>query len=79
MAKSRSPNGVSPIAEAMHWVSRITVIALEMVLPGIGGQWLDRQGGSHWMGPTGFLFGITVGMFHLVAISRESAKKEDDS
>ena len=63
------PETHSPLVEAMRWVSRITVVALEMVLPGLGGQWLDRQLGTEFLVLIGFAFGLTGGMWHLLVMT----------
>ena len=34
------------MAQAMAWVSRITTISFEMVLPGLLGIWVDRKLGT---------------------------------
>ena len=37
------------MAQAVEWVSKITTVALEMVLPAIGGRYLDqRLGTQYW-------------------------------
>ena len=36
----------SPAAMAYQWASRIMVVAMEMVLPGLAGHWLDEQLGT---------------------------------
>jgi hypothetical protein len=54
----------------MEWVSRITAVALEMVLPGLGGQWLDRRWGTSFLGLLGFALGMTVGIWHLLQMTR---------
>lgn len=59
-----------PVAAALEWVSRITTVALEMVLPGIGGQWLDRRWGTNFLGLAGFAVGLTVGIWHLIQMTR---------
>jgi len=63
-----------PLVSALQWASRLTTIALEMVLPGAGGFWLDR-----WWG-TGVVFlilgvivGFWLGLSHLLQISRAAA------
>jgi hypothetical protein len=58
------------MAVAMEWVSRITTVALEMVLPGIGGQWLDARYGTSVFGPLGFVLGLVVGMWHLLRMTK---------
>ena len=38
-----------PLALAMEWVAKITTVGLEMVLPAIGGAYLDKRfGTSYW-------------------------------
>ena len=63
------------MAVAMEWVSRITTISLEMVLPGIAGQWLDQKWGTSFLALAGFALGLTTGIWHLLAISKESQRK----
>jgi hypothetical protein len=55
------------MALAMQWVARIFAAALMMFLPGVGGQWLDRQWGTSFIGPAGFVFGVIGGMTYLIA------------
>ncbi len=51
------------------WVSRITAVALMMVLPGLGGWWLDRWLGVAFFSVLGFGLGLLVGLGYLVALS----------
>jgi len=71
------------MADAIEWVSRITVIALEMVLPGIVGQWLDKRYGLNFLALIGFAFGLTAGMWHLLvmtkAVPTKKTTKSDDT
>ena len=60
------PNPQHPLALALEWVSKITTVALEMVLPGVFGVWLDRRWGTSWMTLAGFSLGLVVGMWHLL-------------
>lgn len=64
------------MAAAMEWVARITTVALEMVLPGIAGQWLDGRWGTAWLGPAGFVFGLIAGMVHLLTMTRAEDQKK---
>lgn len=64
----------SPTAKAYQWSSRIMVVSLEMILPGLAGYWVDRQIG------TGFLFllvglvaGCTGAMWHLLRMTKAGA------
>ena len=59
-----------PLAVAMEWVSQITTVVAEMVLPGLAGQWLDRRWGTKFIGLLGFAVGLTVGIWHLVSMTR---------
>ena len=38
------------MALAMEWVAKITTVGLEMVLPGIGGHYLDERLGTEMAG-----------------------------
>jgi hypothetical protein len=40
-----------------------------MVLPGIAGQWLDERWGTKFLTPLGFVFGLTAGFYHLLAMT----------
>lgn len=66
-----------PMAVALEWVSRIMVVAMEMVLPGLAGQWLDRQLGTGFLVLAGFVLGITVAMWHLIAMTRPRPTDSD--
>ena len=63
------------MAEAMNWVSRITVIGVEMVLFGIAGQWADQRFHTTFLRPIGFLLGLTVAGYHLFAIVQRANRK----
>lgn len=73
---SAGPPKPPPIALALEWVSRIIAIALVMVLPGMGGAWLDKRLGTAWLAPLGFVFGMMLGIWYLlVATGAISAKR----
>ena len=59
-----------PMALALEWVSKITVVALEMVLPGLAGHWLDGRYGTEFLAILGFLLGMTCGMWHLLTMTK---------
>ncbi len=58
------------MAEGMKWVSKITTVALEMVLPGLAGLWLDSQLETRFLALLGFALGVPLGMWHLIAMTR---------
>ena len=65
------PAGQTPVAAAIQWVSRITTVALMMVLPGIGGHWLDqRWGTSPWLLIVGAGLGLAVMLMELIRLSQ---------
>lgn len=64
-------------ATALEWVSRILAIVAVMVLPGLGGSWLDARFGTNFLTFTGFALGLTIGMICLIAVVK--AVKPPDS
>ena len=65
-----------PMAVAAYWVSRITNISLEMVLPAGLGYWLDRRWGTEpWLLSVGTCLGMFVAMVSLVRLSQQANAK----
>jgi hypothetical protein len=58
------------MAEGMNWVSKITTVALEMVLPGLAGMWLDNQLETRFLSLLGFAVGVPLGMWHLITMTK---------
>ena len=54
-------------------------MALMMVLPGIGGWWLDRWAGVKFLSAIGFGLGLLVGLSYLLAMSRATSAAPGDS
>lgn len=65
-----SPDKRHPVAVAMEWVSKITSVALEMIIPGLVGFWLDQRWGTQFLAPVGFIFGVSAGLWHLILLTR---------
>lgn len=61
---ARDPD-VSPVGDAMVWVSRIIAIGLSMFLPGVAGGWLDARFGTQFLGPLGFVVGLASALWSL--------------
>ncbi|HEX5472208.1 MAG TPA: AtpZ/AtpI family protein [Lacipirellulaceae bacterium] len=62
---------LSPVAKAYVWAYRIIVVALEMVLPGLAGYWLDKQLGTVVLFMlVGFTVGCTAAIMYLIQITR---------
>jgi F0F1-type ATP synthase assembly protein I len=65
------PDDRSPTAKAYQWATRIMVVSLEMVLPGLLGYWLDRQLGTVLVFMIiGLALGCTGGLWHLIRLTR---------
>ena len=61
----------SPSAKAYQWSTRIMVVALEMVLPGLAGYWLDQRLGTVvLLMLIGFAVGCTAAVVHLIHMVR---------
>ncbi|MFV1965276.1 MAG: hypothetical protein ACC628_07610 [Pirellulaceae bacterium] len=54
------------MAEALDWVSRIMAVTLVMLLPGLGGHWVDKRLGTEFLVLVGFALGLTVGVAYLI-------------
>ena len=59
---------------AMQMVNLVTTIVIEMVVPGIVGHWLDDRWGTRFLALTGLALGVSVGVLHLLALSRRSVR-----
>lgn len=71
VAVSDEPETPHAMAIAMEWVSRIITVSLEMVLPGLGGQWLDRRWGtSPLLLLLGLALGLSLGVWQLIRMTR---------
>lgn len=62
-------NDRPPMVVAMEWVTKITTVALEMVVPGVVGGWLDKKFGTGFIALAGFALGVSVGIWHLCVIT----------
>jgi hypothetical protein len=66
----------NPMAEAMKWVSNITVISFEMALPLLGGAYLDSLCGLKI--PIFVLCGLCIGppiaIWHLLKLCNQEEK-----
>jgi F0F1-type ATP synthase assembly protein I len=74
----------SPAAKAYQWATRIMVVCLEMVLPGLAGYWVDQKLGTVLAFMlVGLAAGCIVGMWHLMqmiaAENRRDAKRIENS
>jgi F0F1-type ATP synthase assembly protein I len=70
------PDGRSPYALAMEWVSRITTISLGMVLPGVAGYWIDLKLGTKMVFLiVGIILGFVGGMWQLIKLTKKDADR----
>ena len=65
----------SPVGEALTWAARIMAIGLVMFLPGVFGTWLDGRLGTGFLGPLGFVLGVSAAIVQLVAIGRRTGQR----
>lgn len=66
----------STMARAYQWSTRIMVVSLEMVLPGLAGFWVDQRLGTLFLFLLiGIVLGCTAGFWHLIRLTGASAKK----
>ena len=69
------PDDRTPAAIAYQWASRIMVVALEMVLPGLAGHWIDDQLGTVVLFLLiGLGLGSTAAIIHLIRMTRSDTK-----
>jgi hypothetical protein len=69
------PEARNPLAEGMAWVSRITTIAIQMVLPAVAGHFADRYLGTWFLVLVGAALGMWLGFWQLLAIARKNREK----
>lgn len=71
-------DGRSPLALGLEWSSRITTVALEMVVPSLVGYWLDQKLGTRLLFLIlGTVTGFAIGLFSLLRMTRP-AESDDD-
>jgi hypothetical protein len=63
----------------MEWVAKITTVGLEMVLPAIGGAYLDRRFGTSYWALLGLTLGVVVGIWHLLQMTKPPGGKKSTS
>lgn len=67
------------LSEAFNWVGRVIAVAVEMVLPGLAGHWLDRTWGWTFLAPLGFVLGVVMGVTHLIVMVQASSRNKSGS
>ena len=73
------PEQRNPMAEAMAWVSRITTIAIQMVLPTVVGYFADSYLGTQFLVLVGAALGMVLGFWQLLAIARKNQENDHPS
>ena len=67
-----------PLGQAVAWASRVMTVALEMVLPGLIGFWIDRKLGLKAACTlAGFGLGFSVALWHLLRLTKLSPRLSD--
>ncbi len=68
---SLPPDNRAPWAVAWGWASLAISVALEMVLPGLLGYWIDRRLRTVMVFLVlGLALGMTAGLMHLIRIAK---------
>ena len=63
------------LSEGLRWSTTITTAALEMVLPGLAGWWLEKQFGIPYLMLAGLALGAPLGLWHLILMTRNRPGK----
>lgn len=74
-----SPDDRSALARAIDLANTVIAICVEMVLPVLGGYWLDRRLGI--TGPFAILggaVGMTLGVWSLIRLAQPPHKSQDE-
>ena len=69
------PRKTHPVALAFEWVAKITTVALEMVLPTVGGAYLDSRLGTNYWALIGVVLGMVVGIWHLLQMTKKKSDR----
>jgi F0F1-type ATP synthase assembly protein I len=74
------PDDRSALATAYEWASRIIVVSLEMVLPGVAGYWIDTRLHTVCLFlVVGLTIGSIWGIRHLIKLTDDSSEKGKDA
>lgn len=77
---SPAPDSRSIVAKAYSWAAKIMTVALEMVVPGVIGVWLDRRLGTiALLTVLGFGFGLVLGLWHLLRMTARKEARSNDA
>jgi len=72
---THSPDDRSPLAQGIAWSTRVTAIALEMVVPGLIGLWIDRRLGTVAVFLfLGMILGVTTGILQLARLAASEGR-----
>ncbi|MBP89745.1 MAG: hypothetical protein CMJ64_24075 [Planctomycetaceae bacterium] len=64
---------MSWVRDAVYWTSRVTTVALEMVVLGILGVWADQRLSTDFLGIVGLLIGVPLGIWHLLRMTQRKS------
>lgn len=74
---TKSPDDRSVLSVAYEWASRIIVVSLVMVLPGVAGYWIDTRLGTVCLFlAIGLIAGSIVGIRQLLHMTRQQPRKK---
>ena len=76
--KNPEPRPPVPMAEAMRWVSLITTVGLEMVVPALVGAWIDNRWNIRFGVWIGLVIGPIIGFWHLMVLTGALGTGKDE-
>jgi len=77
--RDKPPHDPPPIVIAYQWAARITTLAIEMVVPGLAGVWIDgRLGTKVLFTLAGFAAGITFAIWQLIKIAGQTTDERPE-
>jgi F0F1-type ATP synthase assembly protein I len=68
----------SSLAEAYDLVSRVLTCVMVMILPGIGGDYLDSHYDTSYMMVTGWIIGPPFGLWQLIKLANSVVQENSD-
>lgn len=75
-----APDSRSVMARAYSWAGRIITVAMEMVVPGVVGVWIDKQLGTIALFTViGFGGGLVLGMWHLLKMTSRKGEPTEQA
>jgi uncharacterized membrane protein len=77
--RDKPPYDPTSIVIAYQWAARVIMLAIEMVVPGVAGHWVDgRLGTKALFTLLGFALGAAFALRQLLRIAQQSQRRQVD-